>query len=98
MSFYSDDRLQNISILTSTTNSVPPCRNCLQWAEQSYQVESYGPVGIILFSSQIYARYVAVYRSTPNSSLALAEVEIYVSGKKSIASNSFSVICHIYAL
>jgi len=53
----------------------------LQWTEQSYQVEPYGPVGIILFNPQIYARYVAVYRSTPNSSLILTEVEIYVSGK-----------------
>ncbi|KAF6024502.1 DSCAM [Bugula neritina] len=73
------DRLKEISVLTSTTNSVPPCRNCLQWTGQSNQAEPYGPVGIIQFSSQIYARYLAVYRSTPNSSLALAEVEIYVS-------------------
>jgi len=95
MSFYSDDRLKDISILTSTTNSVPPCRNCLQWTEQSNQAEPYGPVGIIQFSTHIYARYVAVYRSTPNSSLALAEVEIYVSGKNSIVSNSFPVMCYL---
>jgi len=67
----------------------------LQWTEQSYQVEPYGPVGIIQFSTQIYARYVAVYRSTPNSSLALAEIEIYVSGKNSIVSNLFPVICYL---
>jgi len=88
---YLDDRLQNISILTSTTNSISPCRSCLQWTEQNYQVEPYGPVGIILFNPQIYARYVAVYRSTPSSSLALTEVEIYVSGK----TLNLSLILHL---
>jgi len=67
----------------------------MQWTEQSYQVEPYGPVGIILFNPQIYAKYVAVYRSTPSSSLALTEVEIYISGKKYVVSNSFPVICYL---
>jgi len=96
MLFYSDNSLNNISILTSTTNSVPPCRNCLQWTKQSYQVEPYGPVGIIQFNPQIYARYLAVYRSTPSSSLALTEVEIYVSGKRS--NQMYQIICNLYVL